>query len=103
MSEKRQAIQYYQTLGVRLHDFQLMGTDDVSTQGLPWGLRANFVHLPTGNRYQSVWVYTQHRGKGLMSGYVNTTKIPFITQPRCGIVDWFVARGVPVLTIADTK
>lgn len=100
MSEKRQAIQYYEALNNRLHDYSILGIDDVSTQGLPWGLRVTFQHV-SGNRYQSIWVYTQFREQGMMSGYVNTTKLPFITQPKCGIADWFVKRGVPVQIIPD--
>lgn len=103
MTEKMKANQYYQTLGVKLRDFQLMSTEDVTTQGVPWGLRANFIHTPTGNCYQSVWVYEQHRGKGFMSGYVNTTKVPFITQLDCDIFEWFEARRVPYLMVPNCE
>lgn len=101
MTEKQKAIQYYQTLAVKLHDYQLVNVEDVTTQGLPWGLRANFMHNPTGNKYQSVWVYEPHRGKGMMSSYVVGQKVPFITQISCGIYEWFESRRVTYVMIPE--
>lgn len=68
---------------------------------LVWGLRAIFQHdTEFGVQYyQSVYVFEQYRGKGLMSDFVKQAKLPFITMTECGIDKWFVRRKIPVLVV----
>lgn len=55
--------------------------------------------LYEGRLYQSIYLYSSHRGHGIMSEYVKHTTIPFITSDECGLSDWFKSRNVPHIVV----
>lgn len=52
-----------------------------------------------GRLYQSIYLYSSHRGRGIMSEYVKRTTIPFITSDECELSDWFKSRNVPHIVV----
>jgi len=46
--------------------------------------------------YQSIYVLRDHRKQGLLSNYIETTDIPFITSPDCHIESYFRSKGTIV-------
>jgi GNAT superfamily N-acetyltransferase len=67
--------------------------------GVEWGLRG-FARGPDGRRYQTVYVYAPHRGRGLASALLAGGDPPVVTTPDGDLERWLARRGVPFVVVA---
>jgi hypothetical protein len=62
--------------------------------GEEWGVRTYF-DGPDDIRYQSIYVYAQHRQKGHYKAFLKKTAVPILTMEQCGLGPYLEKKGYP--------
>jgi len=95
---KEEAVHYFENRSKQLAmgGFCLHGIDN-NFEGAGWGTRV-FFQGPCDQLYQSVYVYSSFRGKGLLGRWAKARQpwdMSFVTSPGCGLYRWFKQMGIP--------
>src|SRR5262245_4825105 len=75
-------------------------TEPLRSEGIEWGART-FVFSPSGERFQSLYVYASHRRRGLVAEHLLRTRdTPVATTPDNDLESYLDRHGVRYAVIA---